>query len=281
MIKNLLRQTRNVFLLTLGFIMLTAFQNAFAQKSIKGNVKDETGMPLAGASIIVTGTPVGAQADFDGDFEILVVDSAKSFTVTFLGYKEQVIAYEGQDFLDITMKEDRSELDEVVLIGYGQSTSRDVTGAISKVKEEAIQRTVNNTLEQALNGRVAGVNTITTDGTPGAGIRIRVRGGTSINANNEPLYVIDGMPIEVNYNEVQSQGLSVSATESSPLANLDPSSIESIEVLKDASATAIYGSRGANGVVMITTKSGKVGKSRIFFDTSMATNFIPDLVLFP
>ena len=216
MIKNLLRQTRNVFLLTLGFTMLTAFQNAFAQKSIKGNVKDETGMPLAGASIIVTGTPVGAQADFDGDFEILVVDSAKSFTITFLGYKEQVIAYEGQDFLDITMKEDRSELDEVVLIGYGQSTSRDVTGAISKVKEEAIQRTVNNTLEQALNGRVAGVNTITTDGTPGAGIRIRVRGGTSINANNEPLYVIDGMPIEVNYNEVQSQGLSVSATKVHP-----------------------------------------------------------------
>ncbi len=275
MIKNLLRLTRNVFLLTLGFIMLTAFQSAFAQKTLKGNVKDETGMPLAGASIVVTGTPVGAQADFDGDFEILVVDSAKSFTVTFLGYKEQVITYEGQDFLDITMKEDRSELDEVVLIGYGQSASRDVTGAISKVKEEAIQRTVNNTLEQALNGRVAGVNTITTDGTPGAGIRIRVRGGTSINANNEPLYVIDGMPIEVNYNEAQSQGLSVSATESSPLANLDPSSIESIEVLKDASATAIYGSRGANGVVMITTKSGKVGKSRIFFDTSMATNFIP------
>ena len=194
---------------------------------------------------------------------------------SYIGYIKQTIPINSQRVINVTLLTDVSELDEVVVVGYGTQERRDVTGAITKIGSETIERTSNATVEQALNGKISGVNTIITDGTPGAGIRIRIRGGTSINANNEPLYVIDGFPIEVDYS-VSDGPTEFSSPSSSPLANLDPSNIQSIDILKDASAAAIYGARGANGVVIITTKSGREQEPEITFDTSITTSSVPE-----
>ncbi|MBG7630470.1 MAG: SusC/RagA family TonB-linked outer membrane protein, partial [Bacteroidetes bacterium] len=254
----------------------SAFQLVNAQTSIlKGTVTSEDGELLPGASVVVTGTTAGVTTDFDGNFEISVPTNAKTITVSYLGFKTQLVAYLGQKNIKVILKSDNNVLDEVVVVGYGTQRAEDVTGAISKVKLEAIERTSNTTVEQALNGRVAGVNTTTSDGSLGAGISIRIRGGTSINANNEPLYVIDGMPIEVNY-DVEAASSAISGPQSSPLANLDPGSIQSIEVLKDASAAAIYGARGANGVVIITTKTGVAGKAKMTFDIRTSLSTVPE-----
>lgn len=272
--KNIFRRKSFRLFFMQAFLFLGAIQFIGAQETVKGNVKDEQGIPLPGANIIVTGTPVGAQADFDGNFEILVVESAKSFTISYLGYKNQIIEYTGQSVLNVVLKEDRSELDEVVVVGYGTQRAKDVTGAITKVKTKDIEKTLNATVEQALGGRISGVNTISSDGSLGAGIRVRVRGGTSIGATNEPLYVIDGLPIEADYSLNDYTG-AIDGTSASPLANIDPGNIESIEVLKDASAAAIYGARGANGVILITTKQGKSGKTKMTFNTSVSLSTVP------
>ncbi len=258
------------FLYTQGFV-------------VTGNVTDNTGMPVPGVTILVerpseSGTVVNSQGtttDFDGNYSIAVNGSDNNLVFSYIGYIKQTIPINSQSVINVTLLTDVSELDEVVVVGYGTQERRDVTGAITKIDSETIERTSNATVEQALNGKISGVNTIITDGTPGAGIRIRIRGGTSINANNEPLYVIDGFPIEVDYS-VSDGPTEFSAPSSSPLANLDPSNIESIDILKDASAAAIYGARGANGVVIITTKSGRDQDPLITFDTSITTSSVPD-----
>lgn len=254
----------------------SAFQLVNAQTNIlKGIVSSEEGELLPGASVVVTGTAQGVSTDFDGNFVINVPSDAKTISISYLGFKTLLIAYLGQKNINVTLKSDNNVLDEIVVVGYGTQRAQDVTGAISKVKLKAIERTVNTTVEQALTGRIAGVNTTSSDGSLGGGIRIRIRGGTSINANNEPLYVIDGMPIEVNY-DVEAASSALSGPQSSPLANLDPGSIQSIEVLKDAAAAAIYGARGANGVVIITTKTGKAGKAKMTFDISTSVSSVPE-----
>ena len=253
----------------------SAFQLVNAQTtSLSGTVSSEDGELLPGASVIVTGTTKGVYTDFDGNFVINVPSDAKTISIRYLGFKTLLIAYLGQKNINVSLKSDNNVLDEIVVVGYGTQRAEDVTGAISKIKEEDIKKTLNTTVEQALSGRIAGVNTIATDGTPGGGIRIRIRGGTSINANNEPLYVIDGLPIEVDYS-FSDESSPINGTSSSPLANLDPGSIQSIEVLKDASAAAIYGARGANGVVIITTKTGKAGKPRLTYETNLSLSSVP------
>jgi TonB-linked SusC/RagA family outer membrane protein len=249
---------------------------------VTGNVTDTKGMPIPGVTILVeisselqeVISTQGSITDFDGNYSILVVGSDINLVFSYLGYVKQSIPVNSQSVINVTLLTDVSELDEVVVFGYGTQDRRDVTGAITKIGSETIARTFNPTVEQALNGKISGVNTIITDGTPGAGIRIRIRGGTSINANNEPLYVIDGFPIEVDYS-VSDGPTEFSAPSSSPLANLDPSNIQSIDILKDASAAAIYGARGANGVVIITTKSGREQNAEITFDTSITTSSVP------
>jgi len=253
----------------------SAFQLVNAQTTtLSGIVTSEDGELLPGASVFVVGTKIGVTTDFDGNFLINVPSDAKMISVSYLGFKSLLIAYLGQKNINVSLKSDDNVLEEIVVVGYGTQRAQDVTGSISKVKLEAIERTVNTTVEQALTGRIAGVNTTSSDGSLGGGIRIRIRGGTSINANNEPLYVIDGMPIEVNY-DVEASSSALSGPQSSPLANLDPGSIQSIEVLKDASAAAIYGARGANGVVIITTKTGKAGKAKMTFDLSTSISSVP------
>ena len=175
---------------------------------IKGTVIDESGIPIPGVTILLTGTVdqskngnnlKGTTTDFDGNYSIKIDDRNNSLIFSYTGFKEQIIEIGTKSTINVTMVTEISQLDEVVVVGYGKQAKKDVTGAITKIDRETIDRTFNSTIEQALNGKIAGLNTITTDGTPGAGINIRIRGGTSINANNEPLYVIDGFPFEVDY----------------------------------------------------------------------------------
>lgn len=271
----------NWFLSSLLFFLTTFL---YAQEFVvTGNVIDNSGMPVPGVTILVESPSVsetvvntqGTTTDFDGNYSIAVDGSDNNLVFSYIGYIKQTIPINSQRVINVTLLTDVSELDEVVVVGYGTQERRDVTGAITKIGSETIERTSNATVEQALNGKISGVNTIITDGTPGAGIRIRIRGGTSINANNEPLYVIDGFPIEVDYS-VSDGPTEFSSPSSSPLANLDPSNIQSIDILKDASAAAIYGARGANGVVIITTKSGREQEPEITFDTSITTSSVPE-----
>lgn len=268
-----------------GFLILLLFctQVMHAQKvTITGTVTDNTGEPVPGVAVLVVGKKQseigtnfrGTTTDFDGNYSINVDNRNRNLVFTYMGFEKQVIRIGEGNVINAVLKPSVSQLNEVVVVGYGTQQRRDVTGSITKLKTEAIERTANATIEQALNGRIAGVNTMVTDGTPGSGIRIRIRGGTSINANNEPLYVIDGMPIEVDY--ANDSPSAFSGPSSSPLANLDPSSIASITVLKDASAAAIYGAQGANGVVLITTKSGRSDRSEITFDTSINASMVPE-----
>ena len=272
--------------LTLLLFSLLCFFNALhAQEiEIKGSVIDEVGIPIPGVTILLIGTTdqsktgnnfKGTTTDFDGNYSIKIDNRNNSLVFSYTGFKKQIIPIGLKNSINVTLVTDISQLDEVVVVGYGTQARKDVTGAITKIDRETIDRTNNATIEQALTGKIAGVNTITSDGTPGAGISVRIRGGTSINANNEPLYVIDGFPFEVDYS-VSDGPAEVAGPSTSPLANIDPNSIESIDILKDASAAAIYGAQGANGVVIITTKSGKSGKSEITFDSSMTTSTVPE-----
>lgn len=271
--------------LSLLLLLSCWFSNVtYAQESvISGTVIDETGEPIPGVSIVVIGSQEndysanieGTTTDFDGKYTLKISDKNKNLLFSAMGFNKQIVPVGVSTTINITLITDVSQLDEVVVVGYGTQSRTDVTGAITKLDAEAIERTSNVSVEQALTGRIAGVNTIASDGSPGAGIRVRIRGGTSINANNEPLYVIDGLPIEIDYS-ISDGPAEVEGPSQSPLANLDPDNIKSIDVLKDASAAAIYGARGANGVVIITTKSGRSGKAEITFDTSVTTSSVPN-----
>jgi len=183
---------------------------------------------------------------------------------TYTGYILKEIPVAGRSVIDVTMEENATTMDEVIVVGYGKVSRRDLTGAVSSVKGDDLTKIQSISFEQGLAARAPGVQVNATEGGPGAGVKIRIRGGTSINASSDPLYVVDGFPIS-STGQRANAGLGNSTT--SPLATIDPADIESIEILKDASATAIYGSRGANGVVLITTKSGKKGKAQTSYET--------------
>lgn len=220
--------------------------NVLAQSTVTGNVRDNaTGEPLPGVNVIVQGTTNGTATDMDGNFTLSNVNNGDSLAFSFIGFAGQVVTYTGQDSINIILQEDATQLEEVVVIGYGSVRRRDATGSLSNVTAEDFNRGAVVTAENLINGRVAGV-TINSTGQPGAGGVIRIRGGASLNAGNDPLLVIDGLPI-TNSN---------AGGASSILASLNPNDIESFTVLKDASATAIYGSRASNGVIIITTKKG-------------------------
>ncbi|WP_300701549.1 TonB-dependent receptor [Bacteroides sp.] len=219
-------------------------------KKISGIVKDATGEPIIGANVSVKGATTGTITDIDGRFTIDVPENG-TLVISFIGYVTLNVELKGKSQLDIVLKEDAMMLDEVVAIGYATVKRKDLTGSIASVKSEELLKIPTSDITQALAGRMAGVQVSQSEGAPGASISIRVRGGISITQSNEPLYVIDGFPTE--------DGMST----------LDPAEIETIDILKDASATAIYGARGANGVVVITTKNGakNKGKATITFDS--------------
>ncbi|MBC6999026.1 SusC/RagA family TonB-linked outer membrane protein [Cytophaga sp. FL35] len=254
-------------LLLLGAFL--CFGLAQAQE-ISGTVSDASG-PLPGASVIVKGTTNGAQTDFDGNYTLADVENDAILVVSYIGYASQEIPVNGQSTINVTLQEDAQALEEVVIIGYGSTTVKDATGSVASVTSEDFNQGVISSPEQLIQGKTAGVQISQSSGEPGAGISLRIRGTGSVRGNNSPLFVIDGVP--VSNENVSASGADVGVGTSgskNPLNFLNPNDIESMSILKDASATAIYGSRGANGVVVITTKSGKGGaKGQWNFSTNL------------
>ena len=237
-------------------------------QTISGTILDEIGQALPGVSVVLKGTNRGTTSDAQGKFRLSVADGEAILIFSFVGYESQEIKAGTQGVLTITLKADNKSLNEVVVVGYGSVRKRDLTGSVASIGSTEIKAQPVSGLNQALQGRVAGVQVTQASNSAGGGVQIRGRGGNSISASNEPLYVIDGFPVT---NPAPASGVNNGASNSTAypnvLATLNPNDIESMEVLKDASATAIYGSRGANGVVLITTRRGKEGQSSIEFDT--------------
>jgi len=237
------------------FGTLICFNLAQAQ-TVSGTVSDSSG-PLPGVNVLVKGTTNGTQTDFDGNYTLNNVDSGSVLVFSYIGFASQEVTYNGQSSVDVTLQEDATALDEVVIIGYGTTTVKDATGAVTAVTSEEFNGGVIASPEQLIQGKTAGVNIAQTSGEPGAGIQVNIRGANSVRANNNPLFVVDGVPLFGQNTDAQGDTGNGGSDVGNPLNFLNPNDIESMSILKDASATAIYGSRGANGVVIITTKSGK------------------------
>ncbi len=251
--------------IVIAYFLLTVASVAFAQELVKGSIKDENGEALPGATVVVKGTSFYTTTDVEGSFSI---GAAKvlpfTLQVNSVGYKTQEIEiYElDGEFIDMALKTDNL-LDEFIVVGYGTQKKSELTGAIASVPDNILKQPISS-VDRALQGAVAGVQVTQTSGQPGGGVSIRIRGGSSIQGGNEPLYVIDGYPI---YNNTIATD-AVSGAGVNALSSINPADIESIDILKDASSTAIYGSRGANGVIIITTKKGKADQNVITYDVT-------------
>lgn len=238
-------------------------------QEVTGTVSDSTG-PLPGASVVEKGTTNGTQTDFDGNYTLTVGGDAV-LVVSYIGYKSQEVSVNGRSNINFTLEEDAEALEEVVIIGYGTTTVKDATGSVTAVTAEDFNGGVIASPEQLIQGKTAGVNIQQTSGEPGAGIQINIRGSNSVRANNSPLFVVDGIPLSGGGTSPEGDTGFGNTAGRNPLNFLNPQDIESMSILKDASATAIYGSRGANGVVIITTKSGKTGGKGVFeFGSSLS-----------
>ncbi|MEL7271376.1 MAG: TonB-dependent receptor [Bacteroidota bacterium] len=238
------------------------------QTVVTGTVNDEEGVPLPGANVIEKGTTNGTQTDFDGNFSLEVNDSNAVLVISYIGYLAQEVPVGDNVSFSINLVPDTAKLDEVVVIGYGTQVKSDLTGAVASISEEDFQNGSKTSVDQMLQGKVAGAQITQSSAQPGGGVSFRIRGNGSLNSSNEPLYVIDGVPIS-NVPPIQGNGANIPTnTAPNPLSTISPQDIKSIEILKDASATAIYGSRGANGVVIITTKSGSEGALAIDYSAT-------------
>jgi len=233
--------------------------------TVKGRVTDETtGEPLIGASVVVKGTQKGATTDANGSYSIVVPNQNSVLVVGFIGYTKKEVTVGNNTTLDITLKSEASDLAQVVVIGYGSAAKKDMTGAVKSLKSSEFNKGIINSPEQLLQGKVAGVNVTSASGEPGASQNISIRGPGGVRTGSTPLFILDGMALDN----------SSTGGATNPLTFLNPQDIESIDVLKDASATAIYGSRGANGVVLITTKKGKAGFSTLTYSGSVGISKI-------
>ncbi len=244
-------------------------------KQVSGTVVDEIG-PVAGASVIEKGTANGAVTDLDGNWTLSVPQGA-TIVISSIGYKDVELLVGSQNVYNATLQEDRQLLDEVVVVGYGTMKRSDLSGSSVSMSEESIKGSIVSSLDQTLQGRAAGVTAVQTSGAPGSSSSIRVRGQATINANAEPLYVIDGVIVQGGGNSGASFGLgdalgNGAVSTISPLSTINPADIVSMEILKDASATAIYGAQGANGVILITTKRGKAGEAKFTYDGMFAVS---------
>ncbi|ARS35572.1 SusC/RagA family TonB-linked outer membrane protein [Pontibacter actiniarum] len=234
-----------------------AERKAVQEQTVRGTVTDDSGIPLPGVAVVVKGTTRGTSTDLNGNFSIAVPANA-TLVFNYIGFSSREVVVGNQATIDVSLKPDTKALQEVVVVGYGTQKKSDLTGAVTAVTEEDFQDGQVTTPEQLISGKVAGVQITSNSGAPGAGSRIRIRGGASLNASNDPLIVIDGVPVDNDQ----------VAGSANPLNFINPDDIASMNILKDASATAIYGSRASNGVIIVTTKSGKAGdKMRINFST--------------
>ena len=276
MIKKQLNIKRKSILL-IAFVVFGFSQIASAQNLIvRGQVKSETGELLPDVSIQAKGSKKGTNTNFDGNYKIRIPKGVTVLTFRYLGFETLDVVIGSNPILNITLKQELNMLDDVVVIGYGKQRRGDVTGAITSIKSKEIERTVNNNLGDALQGKVSGVQVSHEDGTPGGAFKINIRGAAAITGSTQPLYIVDGFPIEVFDDNSDSGSPYDGASGDNPLDFLDPSMIESIEILKDASATAIYGARGANGVVIIITKQGKAGEVKVSYRMSSSLSQTPD-----
>lgn len=254
----------NVFLVCLFCLTVPAV--AFAQQAIKvtGKVIDSTNEGVPGVNVSVKGGSLGTITDIDGNYKIDVPNSKSVLVFSFIGYAKQEIPVGNKTVINVTMKDDTQLLDEVVVVAYGTSRKGDLTGAITSVRPDENEASKAISIDNLLQGKVAGLSMSVSSSTPGAANSITIRGANSLRGDNQPLYVIDNVPQASTGEFAQSaMGGGDFQIAQDPLSSLNPSDIEDITVLKDASATAIYGSRGANGVILITTKKGKEGKARI------------------
>ncbi len=240
-------------------LMLALFSISFAfgQRNISGQVTDTEGEPLIGASVLVQGTSSGTVTDIDGNFQVEVPEGASTLIISYTGFASQEVEIGNSDVLQIAMEQSASQLAEIVVTGYGETSKRLNTTSIASVGTEALQNIPVQSVEQALQGRLAGVNITGASGTLGSTQAIRVRGTGSINADNQPLYVVDGLILNQDNGSQNALG----GPGTNPLLNLDPNEIESIDVLKDAAAQALYGARGSNGVILINTKKGRFNQA--------------------
>lgn len=228
-------------------MLLTMFVGTLQAQTISGNVKDGTGEDVIGATVMEAGTQNGTVTDFDGNFTLKLTGTKHQITVSYVGMKTQTIDVTGKSNVNVVLQDDNTTLEDVVVIGYGSVRKKDLTGSVATVNSDVLQAVPVASATEALTGKMAGVQITTTEGSPDAEMKIRVRGGGSITGDNTPLFIVDGFPVE-------------------SISDIPASDIEDITVLKDASSTAIYGSRGANGVILVTTKSGKEGKVSVSYN---------------
>ncbi len=273
--KCLMKKTKSFILVALCF-MLSAVTAWAQSRVITGTVTDDTNQPLPGVAVVIPGTTIGTVTDFEGNYSLNVGD-AKKVSFSFIGFTNHEEVINGRSSISVQMKSDSKELDDVVVVGYGVMKKSDLSGSSVSVGEEALKGSVITNLDQSLQGRAAGVTSVSTSGAPGSSTSIRVRGQATINANAEPLYVIDGVIVQSQGTSGADYGLgdalgNGSTSTISPLSTINPSDIVSMEILKDASATAIYGAQGANGVVLITTKRGKAGDAKFTYEGLAAWN---------
>ena len=260
--ENKTKSFKRNFLLLFSFFSLLVGTSLYGQTiEITGVVQDELRDPIIGANVSIKGTARGTITDFDGNFS-LSVPSDGTLVVSYLGYNTIEIPVEGRKIFKIVLKEDVELLDEVVVIGYGTVKKEDLTGSIATLSADELSQVKSTTASDMLVGKIPGVTVTTAGGAPGSGASIRIRGGSSMSASNDPLIVIDGVPVDnKGINGMQN-----------PLSSINPSDIESFSVLKDASATAIYGSRASNGVIIITTKKGSSGRVKVSYNGSVSVN---------
>jgi len=256
------KKWKKLFLFLMGFIItINASSQTENNVTVRGTITDPTGEVVIGANITEKGTLNGTVSDYDGNFSLSVARNS-TIVISYIGYKTQEIAYQGQSTLNILLQEDSELLDEVVVIGYGTVRKEDATGSVTAIKIDEQNKGVLVSPQDALAGKIAGVAVTNEGGKPGAGSTIRIRGGSSLSASNDPLVVIDG----VIMGSGSTDGLS------NPLSTVNPNDIETFTVLKDASATAIYGSRASNGVILITTKKGTSGKVHVNYSGNVSVS---------
>ena len=247
---------KNWFIL---FFLVVCSYGMYAQRQISGKVTDVHKEPIPGVNVIVVEVNrVGVQTSFDGEFSIQLPTNSKFIEFSYLGMKTKKIKITDQTYIDVVLEEDNIKLDEIIVIGYNSEKKRNLTGAITKIDGDLLEIEESATIEQALKGKFAGVQVISTDGAPGSGVTLKIRGSSSITAGSAPLYVIDGFPYPVSDNPLDN-----------PLTNLAPGDIDNVTILKDIASTAIYGAEGANGVVLITTKKAKFNQTQWSFKSSL------------
>ncbi|MEO8961628.1 MAG: SusC/RagA family TonB-linked outer membrane protein [Ginsengibacter sp.] len=265
------------FLLSGVLLLFCFFQTMAQQRTIIGTVNGPDGKPLANATVLVVGQKIGVSTDAEGKFSISVPESAKQLEISFVGSETQRVDVSSTTNVTVTLVHSDASLSDVVIVGYGSVRKRDLTGAVTSIKAKDFNQGAIASPDQLLQGKVAGLEITTNNGQPGAASTIKIRGNNSIRAGNNPLYVVDGVPLD---GRTAKPGLNFGGTgldfgttpESNPLLYLNPNDIVQIDVLKDASSTAIYGSRGANGVIIVTTKRGTSGGTKVEFGTKFGVN---------